>query len=193
MQKKSQGKLFVISGPSGVGKGTLCKMLVDGDKDGNIALSISMTTRKPRIGEVDGKHYFFVSKAEFKEIARNNGLLEYAIVYGNYYGTPRAKVMGQLSQGTDVVLEIDVQGALAVKKTCPQAILIFIMPPSIEELKRRITDRGTDSKQVIVKRISVAADEIAMLERYDYMVVNDDLNEAFGKIKSVITAEHCRV
>lgn len=184
------GKLFVISGPSGTGKGTICKRLID---ETDVQLSISMTTREPRTGEVDGVSYYFTTKEDFLHKVDNGGLLEYAEVYGNYYGTPKAKVVEKLAEGTDVVLEIDIQGALNVKKVYPDAILIFILPPSLAELRKRITDRGTDSEEVINLRMSKTLGELEFACKYDYRVINDDLDEAVKRVESIMTAEHSKV
>lgn len=184
------GKLFVISGPSGTGKGTICKRIID---ECDVQLSVSMTTRAPRNGEVDGVSYYFTTKEDFLKKVDEGGLLEYAEVYGNYYGTPKAKVVEKLSEGTDVILEIDIQGALNVKQVYPDAILIFILPPSLAELRKRITDRGTDTEEVINLRMSKTLDELAFACRYDYTVVNGELDEAVERVKSIMTAEHSKV
>lgn len=188
---KRRGKLYVISGPSGAGKGTIVRRILE-DR-GDIALSISMTTRQPRPGEVDGVHYFFVSKESFLETVDAGGLLEHAEVYGNYYGTPRQKVMDRLEAGTDVILEIDIQGALNVKKAFPEAVLLFIVPPSMEVLRRRLTDRKTDSAETIELRLSKTRGELTHLKEYDFCVVNDDLDEAVREAEAVIEAGHYRV
>lgn len=184
------GKLFVISGPSGTGKGTICKRIID---ECDVQLSVSMTTREPRNGEIEGTSYYFTSKEEFQKKIDKGGFLEYAEVYGNYYGTPKAKVVEKLSEGTDVILEIDIQGALNVKKVYPDAVLIFILPPSLAELRRRITDRGTDTEEVINLRMSKTLDELAFACRYDYTVVNGELDEAVERVKSIMEAEHSKV
>lgn len=184
------GKLFIISGPSGAGKGTICKRLVE---DTKVEISVSVTTRNPRPGEVDGKSYYFATKDEFQSQIERDGFLEYAEVYGNYYGTPREKVVEKLKQGVDVVLEIDIQGALNVKEAYPNGIFIFILPPSMAELRKRITGRGSESEEAINLRLSQTLKEISYIDKYDYCVVNGDLEEAVSRVKSIVTAEHSRV
>ncbi len=184
------GLLIVISGPSGAGKGTLCNLIKK--EFPNIYYSISVTTRKPRQGEKDGVDYFFMSKEEFIELKDANGLLEWAEVYGNYYGTPKKKVEENIEAGKDVILEIDIQGALKVKKQFPEGVFIFIVPPSISELKRRIEARGKDSPEDISKRLSCAHDELSYVSEYDYVIVNDKLETAVAKLKSIINAEKCK-
>ena len=172
---KRKGILIVVSGFSGAGKGTLMKRLIS-DYD-NYALSISMTTRNPRPGEEHGREYFFVSREEFEKQIAQSGLVEYACYCDNYYGTPRAYVEEQLSQGKDVILEIEIQGALKIKKQFPQALLMFVMPPNVPELKRRLIGRGTETEDVIDKRLKRAFEESQGIEEYDYIVVNDNLEE----------------
>ena len=185
-----RGRLFVVSGPSGAGKGTICNKLRE---ETDVEISISMTTRKPRQGEVDGKSYYFVTKEEFeKEIARG-GFLEHAEVYGNYYGTPKEKVIEKLSSGKDVLLEIDIQGALSVKKNYPKGVFIFILPPSMSELRKRITGRGTEKPECIDMRLSQTLKEISYIDKYDYCVVNGELDEAVARVKAIFVAEHSRV
>lgn len=185
-----RGKLFVISGPSGTGKGTICREVVDRI---NAEISISMTTRPPRPGEADGREYYFVSKEVFLDNIDNNGFLEHAEVFGNRYGTPKDMVIRKLEEGKDVILEIDVQGALQVKDSYDEAILVFILPPSLRELERRIVSRGTESKKDIQKRLSRAMDEIGLIDRYEYTVINDELNIAVNNIISIIQAEHFKI
>ena len=191
--QKQNGKLFVISGPSGAGKGTIVNAVMDQADPSGTALSISMTTREPRPGEEDGVNYFFVTKEEFRRQIEAGGFLEYAEVYDHYYGTPKSKVMEKLNQGKDVILEIDIQGALNVKKAFPEGVLIFILPPSMEVLRSRLTGRGTDAPEVIERRLSKTRGELAFIDRYDYGVVNDDLEEAVETVRAIMRAEHARV
>ena len=183
-------KLFVLSGSSGVGKGTVLKGFLD--KNPNFMLSISCTTRKPRQGEVDGVSYFFKTVEEVKSMIAEGGLLEYAEVYGNYYGTPRDYVMDLLNQGKDVILEIDIQGALQIKKRFPDGVFVFIVPPSLDELSSRIYKRGTDSEEVIKKRLASATGELAYASEYDYIIVNDIAERATQKVLTVMEAERYR-
>ena len=187
---KPQGVLLVLSGPSGAGKGTICEQLRNKRK--NLAYSVSATTRAPRKGEVDGRDYFFVTVEKFKEMIANNELLEYAEIYGNYYGTPRSYVMSILDEGRDVVLEIDPQGALQVKESFPDAVFVFVVPPSLDELSKRIYKRGTDSEEVIKRRLSAATSELAYASKYDYIVVNDEVEKATNKVSNILDAERNR-
>ena len=187
------GKLFIISGPSGAGKGTICNGLIASSDPEKLCLSISMTTRQPRQGEENGVSYYFTTKEGFEKAIAEDGFLEHAEVYGNYYGTPKAKVLEKLSKGIDVVLEIDIQGALKVKESYPNGIFIFILPPSMAELRKRITGRGTDSKEAIDLRLSQTLKEISYIDKYDYVVVNGNLDEAVARVKAIVTAEHSRV
>lgn len=187
---KKKGLLIVISGPSGAGKGTICKELV---KKKNFYISVSATTRKPRNGETEGVSYYFLSKNEFMDRVKNNEFLEYADVYGNMYGTPRRNVEEKLRQGIDVILEIDIQGALKVKKTFPDGVFIFILPPSMEELKKRIINRKSETAESLMTRFKSAYNEINYVSEYNYAVVNDDVETAAGKVISILTAEKCKV
>ena len=192
IRQKSKGLLIVISGPSGAGKGTICNRLIEDMKDTKI--SISMTSRAPRGKEVDGVEYYIVSKEEFEERIKNDEFLEYAVVHNNqYYGTPKAKIEEDLSKGKNVILEIDIQGALKVKEKVSEALFIFIMPPSMEELKNRLIKRNTETKDKILERFKTAYNEINEFTKYNYVVVNDKVEKAVEKVKSIITAEKCRV
>lgn len=185
-----EGLLVVISGPSGAGKGTICMQLLM--EMSFLKVSVSATTRKPREGEKDGIDYFFIEEEEFLKRVKNNEFLEYAKVYGNYCGTPKEEVFKQLKAGKDIILEIDIQGALQVKKNYPMGVFIFILPPSLTELKNRIEGRGTDSKEVILRRMESAYDELNYAFQYDYVVVNDRVDIATEKIKHIILAEKNR-
>ena len=192
IKKKIKGDLIIISGPSGCGKGTICSELIkNGD---NIIISTSATTRKPRTGEVDGVDYFFITKEEFEEKIKNNEFLEFAKVHhDNYYGTLKEKVLSNIDKGIDVILEIDIEGALQINNTMPEGIFIFIMPPSMKELKRRLIKRNTETKEQIVDRFKKAYQEINEVSKYNYVVINDEITTAVNKIKSIIQAEKCRV
>lgn len=185
------GLLIVISGPSGAGKGTICKGWLE--KNSDAVLSVSVTTRPPRPNEQDGKNYFFKTREEFEAMIKDNDFLEYAEVYGNYYGTPRKYVQQQLSKGRDVVLEIDIQGALQIKERFDEGVFIFIVPPTMEELRKRIVKRGTENPEVIIKRFNCAFEEINFIKRYNYVVVNDKVEEAVRKMEAIVLAEKCRV
>lgn len=186
-----QGVLLVVSGPSGAGKGTICQMLRDQLPE--LGYSVSVTTRQPRTGEVDGVNYFFKTVDEVKEMIAKDELLEYAEVYGNYYGTPRDYVMELLNSGKDVLLEIDIQGALQIKKRFPNGVFVFIVPPSLDELSARIYKRGTDSEDVIKRRMASAAGELTYAAEYDYIVVNDIAEKAANKVLTIMDAERYRV
>ena len=186
--KQHKGILIVVSGFSGAGKGTLMKRLVS-DYD-NYALSVSMTTRQPRTGEVDGREYFFSTKEEFEKKIEEEGLVEYACYCGNYYGTPREYVEKKLEEGQDVILEIEIQGALKIKQKFPTALLLFVMPPSAAELKRRLVGRGTETEDVIEKRLKRATEEAEGVENYDYIVINDNLEECVREMHGLIMAAH---
>ena len=187
-----RGLLIVFSGPSGVGKGTV-RQEIFSTPDHKFEYSVSMTTRTQRPGEVDGKDYFFRSREEFEELIRNGQMLEYAEYVGNYYGTPLTYVNETLDKGIDVFLEIEVQGALQVKKKVPDAVFIFLTPPDLNELQERLIGRGTDSEEVIAQRIERAREEIALMSEYDYAIVNDEVPLAAERVKRVIEAEHFRV
>ncbi|MBQ2021745.1 MAG: guanylate kinase [Peptococcaceae bacterium] len=192
MDKNTRGVLLVLSGPSGTGKGTVCKVVRDSLGD-NLAYSISATTRKPRTGEEHGREYFFFTKEEFEDLRDKNGFLEWAQVYDNYYGTPRAFVEEVLASGRDCILEIDPQGALQVRKATDEAVLVFIAPPSLEELRSRLTGRGTEAPEEVEKRLSCAEAELAYSNQYDYLIVNDEVEKAADKMKAILMAERCRI
>ncbi|MGI6514037.1 MAG: guanylate kinase [Syntrophomonadales bacterium] len=187
-----KGILFVISGPSGVGKGTLRGKLMETPCE-DLIYSVSTTTRQPRLGEIEGRDYFFTDADTFKSLIASGELLEWAVVYNNYYGTPKKFVLDNLEKGTDVLLEIDIQGALKIKNVIPDGVFIFVLPPSVEELGKRLNARGKDSQLEIERRLACYDEEIAHLDKYDYMVVNDNILEAAEKIRAIITAERCRV
>jgi guanylate kinase len=185
-----RGLLVVLSGPSGVGKGTVCSELRH--KQNDLVYSVSATTRSPRQGEIDGINYFFKSKEQFQDMIARDALLEYAEYVGNYYGTPRDFVERTLASGKDIILEIEVQGALKVKEKFPQGVFIFLVPPSLDVLKQRITGRGTENADIIDHRMNVAVEEMNLIHYYDYAVVNDQIDAACHRIQSIIVAEHCR-
>jgi len=187
----NRGILIVISGPSGAGKGTICKALLE--KHDNIYISVSATTRAPRVGEVEGINYYFLTKEAFEEKVNNNGFLEYANVHGNFYGTPKVNVEKMLDEGKDVILEIDIQGALQVKENFKEGVFIFILPPSMEELKQRIIKRGSETEESLMTRFKNAYKEINYVSKYNYAVVNDKLEVAVSKVEAIIVAEKCRV
>jgi guanylate kinase len=183
---KEKGLLIVISGFSGAGKGTLVKALLK--KYDNYALSVSMTTRAPRPGERDGVEYFFTDRKHFEETIKQDGLIEYAPYCGNYYGTPKAYVEEQLAAGKNVILEIEIQGALKIKEKFPESLLIFLTPPSADELKRRLEGRGTEEPEVVAKRLARAQEESEGVEAYDYIVINDSLDECVEEVHQLVNA-----
>ncbi len=183
---KHKGILIVVSGFSGAGKGTLMKLLMQ--TYDNYALSVSMTTRSPREGEADGVHYFFSTKEQFEDKIAQDGFIEYARYCDNYYGTPRKYVEEQLEAGKDVILEIEIQGALKVKEKFPESLLLFVTPPNAKELERRLVGRGTESKEVISKRLARAYEESEGIEAYDYIVVNDNLERCVEEINGLVEA-----
>jgi len=188
---KERGLLIVLSGPSGVGKGTVRKELFS-QPNTNYEYSISMTTRNPREGEIDGVDYFFKTREDFETLIEQGGLLEHAEFVGNYYGTPLAYVNETLDAGRDVFLEIEVQGAAQIRKKAPDALFIFLAPPSLTELKDRLVGRGTETEDIIAKRIATASEELEMMSLYDYVVENDEVMNACDRINAIIKAEHCR-
>ena len=190
MNRNKRGILVVVSGFSGAGKGTVMKELLD--RYDNYALSISATTRAPRPGEVEGEHYFYKTKEEFWEMIDSDALIEYACYVNNYYGTPKAYVEEQLEKGKDVILEIEMQGALKVKKQFPETLLLFITPPSAQELKRRLVGRGTEDEETINRRLKRAAEEAEGMDAYDYLIINDDLDTCVKEMHNIITGEHNR-
>ena len=191
MKLNEKGLLVIISGPSGVGKGTIRKALFE-IPDNNFCYSVSMTTRKPREGEVDGQDYFFVSKEEFEKRIKENGFLEYADFVGEYYGTPIDYIEQQMDAGKEVIVEIEVQGALQIHEQIPEAVFIFIVPPSKQALIDRLKNRGTDTPEIIKKRIEKAEREYSLAYKYDYIVVNDEVHNAADRIYAIIRAEHAK-
>ena len=186
-----RGKLFVVSGPSGVGKNTLLNAIIDSCK--TVQYSVSATSRPIRPGEVDGKSYYFVSRARFEELIANDALLEYAEYVGNYYGTPLKPIQAALEAGTDVVMDVDVVGALNIKKRLPEAVLVFLTAPSMEEIRRRLEKRGDVSPELMEKRMERAKWEYSQAGQYDYLVVNDTVEHAAQELLAIMTAEKCKM
>lgn len=191
MKLNNKGSLIVISGPSGVGKDTVCNELLKRNKD--LYLSVSMTSRKPRIGEAEGKDYFYVTKKEFRKRIKDKEFLEYAIVHEEYYGTPKDNVIKQINDNKDVILLIDIQGALKIKRKYKNGIFIFLMPPSMKELKERLVNRGTETKEKIISRFKTAYKEINEVPKYNYVVVNDTIENAVKKIEAILLSSKCNV
>lgn len=190
-QHHRKGLLLVVSGPAGVGKGTIDRVLLE--RNTNMRLSVSATTRAPRPGEIDGVHYFFISDNKFKEMVEKNEFLEYMHVFNlHYYGTPRSFVEEEIAMGHDVLLEIDVQGAMRVREAYPSAVLVFIAPPSMGKLKSRLVGRGTETPEVIERRFQTAFSELEYMKNYDYIVVNDVLDVAISHMEHIVDAEKCR-
>ncbi|TDM42140.1 guanylate kinase [Macrococcoides goetzii] len=189
--EKEKGLLIVLSGPSGVGKGTVRKAIFD-DPETDFEYSISMTTRNQRVGEVDGVDYFFKSREEFEVLIKDDAFIEYAEYVGNYYGTPVQYVRDTMDAGKDVFLEIEVQGARQVRKKFPEALFIFLAPPTLEHLEQRLIGRGTESQEVIQNRINEARKEVEMMNLYDYVVINDEVMEAKQKVQTIVEAEHLK-
>ncbi len=186
-----KGLLLVVSGPSGTGKGTICKDIVAKHED--INLSISATTRNPRVGEVEGKSYFFKTKEEFEAMVDRGEFLEHAMIYDNYYGTPKKAIFDELNMGRDVILEIEMQGAMQIKEVYPQAVFIFVLPPSLQELRNRIVGRGTETEEQIEKRFNSAYDEIKLLGDYDYFIFNNIVEKSAEEILNILEVEKNKV
>ena len=188
---KKKGLLVVVSGPSGAGKGTICKNFMELNKE--MLLSISSTTRNPRENEIDGVNYNFITKQDFEDLIGTDSLLEYVHVFGNYYGTPKKWVLECIEKGKDVLLEIEIVGAMKVKEKYPDAILVFVLPPSLKELKNRIITRGTETIEQIENRMARAMQEIKTIEKYDYFIFNDNLTRAVDDVEAIISAEKNKV
>ena len=186
-----KGLLIVVSGPSGTGKGTICKRLMQ--KRDDIFLSVSATTRSPREGEENGVHYYFMSEEEFQDNIKNGGMLEYAVFCQNYYGTPKKAVDDMLNAGKNVILEIEVQGAMKVRSKYPEGVYVFVLPPSMSELRHRLTQRGTESADVVEERLKTAFREFEYISKYNYILLNDEIDHAVERLESIIDAEHCRI
>ena len=188
---KKRGLLLVVSGPSGTGKGTICKKMVE--INDAIKLSVSATTRQPRLGEKEGISYYFKTREEFEKMVENGEFLEHAMIYDNYYGTPKQAIVDQLDAGVDVILEIEMQGARQIREVCPDAVFVFILPPSLDELKHRIVGRGTETKEQIEKRFNSAYNEIKLLGDYDYFIFNNIVDKSAEEIFEIIKSEKSRV
>ena len=192
IKNKKTGQLIVISAPSGAGKGTIIKELIKNDPK-NRWLSVSATSRLPREGDKEGETYYFITKEEFEKRINDGYFLEYTNYAGNYYGTPKGYIKDKINQGFDVILEIEIEGATNIKKLVPEAIFIFIMPPSLKELVRRLKKRGTETNEKIIRRFNAAYKEVNEVTKYNYVVVNDKLEEAVEKVEAILKAEKCRV
>ncbi|MBS3994376.1 MAG: guanylate kinase [Alkaliphilus sp.] len=187
----NKGLLIVVSGPSGTGKGTICKQLLNAVSD--LKLSVSATTRAPRADESQGVNYSFIDKQQFETMINEHELLEYAKVYDNFYGTPKKYVVDEINKGNDVLLEIDIQGALQVKEKYPEGVFVFILPPSMKELKKRIVSRGSETEDSLNKRYKSATEEISFVREYNYLIINDEVDMAVEKLKAIISAEKCKI
>ena len=192
IKSKNTGQIIVISAPSGAGKGTIIKKLLENNSKDRW-LSVSATSRKPRTGEKDGVNYYFITEDEFKNKIKEEYFLEYTNYAGNYYGTPKEYIREKINKGIDVILEIEIEGATNIKKLIPEALFIFIMPPSLKELVKRLKGRGTETNDKIIKRFNAAYREVNEVTKYNYVVVNDEIDTAVDKIESIIKAEKCRV
>ena len=190
MGNTEKGKLIVVSGPSGAGKSTVVFKAINGRED--MCFSTSVTSRKPRPGEIDGREYFFIDRERFEKMVESDELLEHAVYVGNYYGTPRKFVEDKLDAGNSVFLDIEVQGARQVKKKKPDAVMVFLIPPTLDELRKRLEKRGTESEETICNRLSRAREEYAEADFYDYIVVNDDPDIAAAELNAILLAEKCR-
>lgn len=188
---KNRGLLLVVSGPSGAGKGTVCKALME--KHPEVCMSVSATTRKPRPGEIDGVNYYFLEEEKFRTMIDNHEFIEWACFCQNYYGTPKKKVEDLLAEGKDVILEIEVQGAMQVKSKFPEGVFIFVMPPSLEELRNRLLGRGTETAEVVEERLKTALWECTNIEKYNYILINDDVNDATERFAAIIKTEKMRI
>jgi guanylate kinase len=189
MGKTEKGKLIVVSGPSGAGKSTVVFKAINGRED--MCFSTSVTSRKPRPGEIDGREYFFIDRERFEKMVESDELLEHAVYVGNYYGTPRKFVEDKLDAGNSVFLDIEVQGARQVKEKKPDAVMVFLIPPTLDELRKRLEKRGTESEETICNRLSRAREEYAEADFYDYIVVNDDPDIAAAELNAILLAEKC--
>ena len=191
IKSKKQGLLIVISAPSGAGKGTIINQMLEKNK--NLWLSISATSRPMRSNDIEGETYYFYTKEEFQQKIKEDYFLEYALYANNYYGTPKKYIQEHLDKGQDVILEIEIQGAMQIKKIIPEALFVFVMPPSLKELRQRLINRGTDSKEKILERFKIAYQEMNEVTKYNYVVINDDVENAVDKILAIIKSERCRV
>lgn len=189
--RNDTGLLLILSGPSGAGKGTVCKAFMQ--RNSNAFLSVSATTRAPREDETDGVNYFFITEEKFRQMIAAGEFIEYAVFCGNYYGTPKAPVERMLKEGKDVILEIEVQGAMKVRSKFPEGVYLFVMPPSMQELRNRIKSRGTESEEVITERLNTAAWEFEHISKYNYVLLNDDIDMAVARLEAIVDAEKCRV